>query len=148
MDAIFQGIDFSGSYRISKQLTFSSKLALLRAFQQGTQQFLYGIPSDRLENTLKWDFSKKEAYLSIGNQLVAQQTRVEPNADFAPAPAGYSLWNLQAGMRLPLGKSQSLKIGLSVTNLLNISYREYMNRFRYFTDDMGRNIALRLTYEF
>lgn len=148
LDAIFQGIDFSGSYRLSKQLTFSSKLALLRAFQQGTQQFLYGIPSDRLENTLQWDFSKKEAYFSIGNQLVAQQTRIEPNADFAPAPAGYSLWNLQAGMRLPLGKSQSIKIGLSVTNLLNVSYREYMNRFRYFTDDMGRNIALRLTYEF
>ena len=29
-------------------------------------------------------------------------------------------------------------------NLLNTSYRNYMNRFRYYADEMGRNISIRL----
>jgi iron complex outermembrane receptor protein len=35
-----------------------------------------------------------------------------------------------------------------VSNLLNTSYRDYMDRFRYFTDAIGRSISLRLKYRF
>ena len=39
-------------------------------------------------------------------------------------------------------------LSLSVTNLLNTSYREYLNRFRYYADEMGRNITLRIKIPF
>jgi iron complex outermembrane recepter protein len=44
---------------------------------------------------------------------------------------------------LQAGK-QAVEISLSGNNLLNVSYRDYLNRFRYFGDEMGRNIVLRL----
>jgi iron complex outermembrane recepter protein len=35
-----------------------------------------------------------------------------------------------------------------VTNLTNVSYRDYLNRFRYYMDDLGRNISLRVMVPF
>jgi iron complex outermembrane receptor protein len=33
---------------------------------------------------------------------------------------------------------------LAGSNLLNQTYRDYLNRFRYFTAEMGRNVTLRV----
>jgi len=40
------------------------------------------------------------------------------------------------------------QIELFVDNILNTAYRDYLNRQRYFTDDLGRNfrIQLKLNY--
>ena len=37
-----------------------------------------------------------------------------------------------------------MTIGVGVDNLLNTSYRDYLNRFRYYTDEMGTNVSLRV----
>ena len=37
-----------------------------------------------------------------------------------------------------------LNVGINVTNIFNTSYREYLNRLRYFADDLGRNFMLQL----
>jgi iron complex outermembrane receptor protein len=92
---------------------------------------------------LKYSFKQRNAYVSIGNQLVAQQNRVETNSDFVSPPPAYSIWRVDAGMKI-----QKISLGLSVSNAFNLAYREYLNRFRYFTDEMGRNITLRVKYVF
>jgi iron complex outermembrane receptor protein len=38
--------------------------------------------------------------------------------------------------------------GISITNAFNQSYRDYLNRFRYFADEQGQNISFRATYRF
>ena len=40
---------------------------------------------------------------------------------------------------------QNFKCGLTGSNIGNSSYRDYLNRFRYFTDEPGINISARLT---
>jgi iron complex outermembrane receptor protein len=35
-----------------------------------------------------------------------------------------------------------------VSNLFNVSYRDYMNAFRYFALDRGRNISLKIKMPF
>jgi iron complex outermembrane receptor protein len=57
------------------------------------------------------------------------------------------LVNLDAGAAWPIGK-QRLALNLSVRNLANLAYRDYLNRFRYFADEAGRNVILRLHYSF
>jgi iron complex outermembrane receptor protein len=32
--------------------------------------------------------------------------------------------------------------------MFDVAYRDYMNRFRYFTDEMGRNFTLRVKVPF
>jgi iron complex outermembrane receptor protein len=41
-----------------------------------------------------------------------------------------------------------LLVQTGADNLLNKAYRDYMNRFRYFADDTGRNIFASVSYEF
>jgi iron complex outermembrane receptor protein len=53
------------------------------------------------------------------------------------------LLQAEAGTQVRVGR-QRLDIGLSGTNLLNTSYRDYLNRFRYFADERGRNLVLRV----
>jgi iron complex outermembrane recepter protein len=141
IDARFAGIDLSINYLITKQLSISEKYSIVRAKDTKNNIFIVNIPSDRLESTLKYTFKKPDTYLSLSNQWIAQQTRVEANSDFLAPPPAYTLWRIDAGIKI-----KKIALGFTINNALNASYREYLNRFRYFTDDMGRNISVRVRY--
>ena len=151
-DASFKGIDVSGAWQFVKNLTITSKLSYLRAFDKRNDSYLVMIPANRLDNQLKYElpeFGKwHNLYFSAGNLWVAHQKRVPPASDFLPPPAAYSLWNIQAGGTIHVSEKQQLEVGISVTNLFNTVYRDYMNRFRYYSDDIGRNASLRLKWKF
>jgi iron complex outermembrane receptor protein len=66
---------------------------------------------------------------------------VEKGSDYAAPPAGYYLVNLNAGMTY-----KKLEVSLRISNALNAAYRDYLNRFRYYADDQGRNISLKIAY--
>jgi iron complex outermembrane receptor protein len=68
---------------------------------------------------------------------------VEPGSDYANPPAGYFLVNVNWGINL-----HSFELNLRISNALNAAYRDYLNRFRYYADDQGRNISLKLGYHF
>jgi iron complex outermembrane receptor protein len=59
-------------------------------------------------------------------------------------PPAYHLLTLRAGMDFSLSEKLVLNTGIAVENLANTNYREYLNRNRYFADDMGRNFILQL----
>ncbi|MBC8082122.1 MAG: TonB-dependent receptor, partial [Hymenobacter sp.] len=85
-------------------------------------------------------------YAQLGGVAVARQTRVPDHyeaRDLLAPPAGYGLLNLELGGTVRWGR-QPLEISVSGTNLLNQRYRDYLNRYRYFTDEMGRNVTLRV----
>ncbi len=63
--------------------------------------------------------------------------------DYKDAPAGYFLLN--AAWRFKL---KNLSGSISVNNLLNARYRDYLNDMRYFADEPGRNIMFGLNYRF
>jgi iron complex outermembrane receptor protein len=42
----------------------------------------------------------------------------------------------------------AVTIGVSVRNLFDTAYRDYLNQFRYFSDELGRNIQIRCTTVF
>jgi iron complex outermembrane receptor protein len=153
-DARFRGIDASLEVLLVRNLSLVSKGSLVRAKNRSTHDYLVMIPPDRLENMLRYQVETSESgssrfantYLSLGMLLVARQTRVPANPeeqDFAAPPAGYALLQAEAGTQVRIGR-QRLDIGLSGTNLLNTLYRDYLNRFRYFADERGRNIVLRV----
>ncbi len=85
---------------------------------------------------------QEKQYVSVGLVQVSEQTRVEPGSDYAVPPKGYQL--VQANWGISLKK---VDIGLRISNAFNTAYRDYLNRFRYFADDQGRNISLRVLYK-
>lgn len=61
--------------------------------------------------------------------------------DFSDAPNGYFLLDLSWNFRW-----KSLNGGITVQNLFNTRYRDYLNEMRYFADEPGRNLLFTLTY--
>jgi iron complex outermembrane recepter protein len=148
-NAFFYGFDFSGSYVFTERLSGYAKGSIIRAKNTDADNYFPFIPSDRMDWGLSYQFgslsNSKTNKVTLSNMLVAKQKR-EPDFDLAPAPNGYALFNISYQKQFELGKNK-LNLGLQVQNLLNTSYKEYMNRFRYFTDDMGRNFLIKLNYQ-
>ncbi len=85
-------------------------------------------------------------------QNVTKQTRIPANLknpedprgqDLIAPPNAYNLLNLEAGSTLHFGR-QPLSVIVGATNILNTRYRDYMNAFRYFADEPGANMYLKL----
>jgi len=149
-DAMIWGMDLSVAYEINENLEWFTRASLIRAKNLIENSYLPFIPSDRTENGLTWKKSRigtfSENRFSISNQWVARQHR-EPGFDLAPAPPGYNIWNINLTTILPI-QNKRLRTGLTVNNVLNKSYKDYMNRFRYFTHEMGTNVIINLNYKF
>jgi iron complex outermembrane receptor protein len=64
-----------------------------------------------------------------------------------PPPNAYFLLGFGAASSL-LFKESSLKFRFNIENLLNEKYRDYLNRLRYFADDLGINISIGVNYTF
>jgi iron complex outermembrane receptor protein len=143
VNARFQGIDFQAGYLLTPRLSIQQKTSIVRAFDTENDQFLVGIPADRFEYIARYAFKKYNQYVSAGLTQVAKQNRVEPGSDYANPPAGYFLVNINWGINL-----HSFELNLRISNALNAAYRDYLNRFRYYADDQGRNISLKLGYHF
>lgn len=149
-NALFYGLDVSGTYTFSDKLNGYAKGSVIRAKNTETASYFPFIPSDRMDWGLSYSFGTKTTKdsnrLTLSNLLVSRQRR-EPEFDLAPAPAGYALLNVGYVKKINLAKNE-LSLSVQVNNLLNTEFKEYMNRFRYFTADMGRNFQLKLNYEF
>ena len=76
-----------------------------------------------------------------------RQNRIEESQDFSLPPNGYFLLGFQAGTSVSFGESD-LKISLRAENILNETYRDYLNRLRYFADENGTNVSLNLGWSF
>lgn len=149
-NASFFGTSLSGTYRFSEVLSYKFNAALIRARDLGNRKYLPYFPSDRVDQYIHLDFQFKNlnsAWIQAGHSFVRRQTRYEPESDYATPPGAYHLFQLSGGTTIKVGE-QELGLNLSVDNLFNTLYKEYMNRYRYYTHDMGRNITIRLAYNF
>jgi iron complex outermembrane recepter protein len=146
-NALLTGGDVYASYDWQNGLVLFTRGSIVRAKDTVNDAFLPFIPTDRIETGLSFRLDKPwKPSFTISNLSVAQQSR-EPEFDLAPAPAGYSVWNAGFQSALILGKN-TLNLGIQVQNLLDVAYRDYMNRFRYFSHELGRNVFVKLNYEF
>ena len=104
-----------------------------------------------VESKVKYVAQQKRAprVITVKDLHNAQEQNSDPfandnsNFDFMEAPDAYWLLNLSAGISLQQEK-RTYELRVSSENTLNTSYRDYTNRFRYYTDDIGRNFILSL----
>ena len=143
IDASFKGMDGQVSYHISDAWSLQQKTSIVRAYDELNQAYLVNIPPDRFDYLIRYQFKKHKQYVSFGMTQISMQKRVEINSDFSPPPKAYMLGQVHWGISTP-----KFDFGISITNAFNQSYRDYLNRFRYFADEQGQNISFRATYRF
>lgn len=151
VDARFSGADMLLSYQVNKVIKAGTKYSTVRAYNIETDQHLEFIPADKYTAFLSISLPDlkflKASSIDLTGTYNDKQRRVKADQDYAPAPDAYTLFNIDLSTAVPVGRQQ-WNISLSAWNLFNTSYRDYLNRFRYFTDDTGRNIVLRLKIPF
>jgi iron complex outermembrane receptor protein len=151
VNAVFAGFDFAATYQFTPRLSWTGKSAIVRARDVQNGAYLVQIPADRFETALRYEFKPRGRWqkpaVQVGQQYVARQTRVPMDGDFLPPPLSYWLWNASLEGTLPLGE-RTLWLNLSLTNGFDARYRDYLNRFRYYADEVGQNLTLRVKYSF
>jgi iron complex outermembrane receptor protein len=163
-DATLKGLDVSLNWYPVKKIKYTGKFSYVRGADATRNDVLIFIPPISLENAFTYttDIGKlKSLFAQISIPTVLNQSRApitvypedipdytgERVYDIAPAPDGYTLVNVEMGFKLPI-KENTLTISMAGENLGNASYRNYMNRLRYFADDVGRTFIIRLNYNF
>lgn len=150
-NATIWGSDVLVQYKIYKYLSVKTRAMWVRGWNRDLQQHLIYIPADRYELflplTIKSKRKLKDAFVEPGVLYVARQTRVPLALDFAPPPPDYFLLGFNAGATILVGQ-QSFIVTFSVNNAANRVYRDYLDRFRYFSDAPGSNYTLRIRVPF
>lgn len=147
-DAFLYGFDINAGWEFSTQWVLRSSYSIVRAYDRELDQFIIWMPADRINAAVRHQFDGKwKPFLEVGWIYVARQSRVDDALDFAPAPDAYQLVQASMGIKIP-GEEHAWSVYMDAENLLNVAYRDYMNRLRYYADDMGRNLSLRIQYTF
>jgi iron complex outermembrane receptor protein len=148
-DATYMGTDIDIRCRLSSNWIAEAQTALPYAKDVRNNIYLFGIPAQRISGRLKYTFaemlSMQSGYWWIGSSYTARQNRIEAKEDFTDPPAAYFLLDSELGAQY---KETPLHFSFGVKNILNTSYRDYMNRYRYYADDLGINIYIILNYIF
>lgn len=160
-DAFFRGVDLEARLPLIKwhhlsdhELSYELKSSVVFANEMQTKRYFPFIPAPRVSQQLKWNVDRNGRLLrnftvGIGHIFVAKQTRFEPSQELvSTTPDAYHLFKANIGTTLKIGDQQTLGIRVSAENLLNTEYKEYTNRFRYYAHDLGRNVFVRLNYNF
>ncbi len=142
INANFSGLDSKINIQLSPKFSLQQKIDIVNAYDVKNNSYLVNIPPYRYDLSLKYTFNQKKQYAEIGITRVDRQNRVEAKSDFLAPPPSYELIELNWG-----AKFKQFDIGIRVSNALNSSYRDYMNRFRYFVEEQGRNISFRILYK-
>lgn len=144
--ANLSGYDLRFTLRPIGLMQIQSVYSVVYAYDISQQSWLAQMPGNRLLNEILLkvpDYKLLHAtQWSIALNSVFRQQRIPiSNTDYALPPDTYHLLNTAFTTHI---KNCMIQVG--VNNLMNIRYREYLNRFRYFNDEPGRNIYVKLGY--
>jgi len=156
------GIDMNVGYQINDHLSLSSNFAYVNGEDTSRNRPLINMPPINWQNSISYSIEKwNNLNLFLSSQWVFEQTRFpddnfttpilntetgdfeETLVNISQPPEAYHLMNFRAEMPFELNFAE-LQVALSVNNIFDTSYRSYLNRQRFYADEIGRNFLLQL----
>ena len=153
------GIDVDASYAFAKNYRLNSQFSLVKGYDRTRNEPLISMPPVNISNEIVYQNSefnnirlslqsayhfKQNDYPNNNFEVFIPETETRQEVDVSSTPAAYHLLNFNSSLDINLNQKSKLTVGLRVTNVLNTSYRNYLNRLRYYADDLGRNFLLNL----
>ena len=133
---------------ITKFFTYTLQGSVLFADDLTYKKPVFGIPANRITQRLRFTLPIKKTawktFVELEGLNVSKQKRMDNEDDYVPVPEGYFLLNGQVGISKKMKGEQTMQLVVACQNSTNTRYRDYMNRFRYFADDLGRNWTVKL----
>lgn len=152
-NALLSGADLNLAATVIERLEWQGKFSYLRARNTSIDDWLIWMPANRTSNTATYLFKNKHKFsdtrISFEWMHVLEQKNVPASRtgprDYMPPPAAYSLLHAGGSTTVRWGK-RNITLGFSIRNMLNKAYRDYMNSMRYYSDEMGRNVIIRVKF--
>ncbi len=153
------GIDIDVNKKINTHFNYRGSISLLQGNNVSDDLALIHMPSTNFTNTLSYTNKKlNQLTISLNQKTVFQQKRypdynfytynaiLQQNVfvDLSTTPPTYSLFGFNSSAIFKTFKRGELKLEFNIENLFNVSYRENLNRQRYFADELGRNFNLKI----
>ena len=159
------GIDVQTHWDITDQWHHSLSLAYVNGKDLRKTEPLIDMPPLNINN--KIHFSKKEwneLILELKSEIVLKQNQYPDNnfytniikdnefesvlVDISTPPAAYHLLHFYSEMKFNTFKNINTTLAFSVQNIFNVSYRDYLNRQRFFADEIGRSFQIQLKFNY
>ncbi|MDC0177195.1 TonB-dependent receptor [Polaribacter sp.] len=153
------GVDIDFNKKINHQLNYTGSLSLLKGNNTSEDIPLIHMPGTNFSNRLSYTNDElNKLSISLTHKTVLQQNRYpdynfytfnpilqeQVFVDISATTPTYSLFGLQTSAVFKTFKTGSLKLEFNIENLFDTSYREYLNRFRYYADELSRNFNLKI----
>jgi len=143
-NARLAGIELAAAVPLPSSFSVQLNADVVHARNTVDETALPFVPPARAATTVRWDERAPGRYASLSAEWNARQTRTFRD-DFAP-PA-WSMLSAAAGTAV-LTPRGLVHIDLSVRNLLNTRYRDFMSRYKEFADAAGRAVVVKLSADF
>ena len=164
-DALLLGLDWNAQVRWNAHWSYGVMGAMVYAQDQTTDTPIIDIPSLNFTQHIQFEYlqwhglttqlrclwmTQQNRYpnTNIDASIVVDNQLVPVTVDVSTPPPGYVLWDWNAAITLVAKNKSEWVIGFGVQNIGNTRYRNYLNRQRFFADEMGRNIQVQLRYNF
>ena len=153
------GLDLDVNKRITDKFNYNGTISFLQGDNLKDNTPLIHMPATSFGNTISYtNYNLNQLQISLSHKTVFKQNRFpdynfftfnpilqqDVFVDISTTPSTYSLFSLNSSAKFKTLKKGELKLELNINNLFNVSYREHLNRFRYFADELGRNFNIKI----
>jgi len=144
------GLDVSTKYEFNAALNLTANYAYIKGTDITNNEALINIPSNNLRAAFIYEHPQSidKGKLQLNNlafelngYYAFEQNSISASQDYALPPSAYFLLGGKVSSDIQLAKTR-LRCFVKGENILNTPYRDYLNRQRYFADDLGVNLIL------
>lgn len=163
-NAVLAGADLHTTWNISSRFSHVLNAAYVHGTNTSDDAPLIDMPPLNLTNTLRYTLKHWHSFFAeVRSEAIFRQNRypnnnfeadIPQNGEFVPVlvdistpPPGYHLLHFTSGIQFSLGKTLA-SVNVSINNIFNTSYRDYLNRQRFYLDEAGRNFQLQLKFNY
>ena len=164
-DANMVGFDLDLEYQYTTNISSAHSFSYVYGEDLDREVPVMDIPPANFSNRVSYRSEKlNNLNISLRSDYVFEQTNfpdnnfdvpvpingeiVETEVDLSTPPPAYHLLGMDASMDFDLGSGSALKLTLITNNIFDVEYRDYLNRQRFYADNLGRNIQLQLKFNY
>jgi len=163
-DAFMTGIDINSSININRRLMFDVGASYTYAEDILNEEPIILIPPLNTFQKLKFTPLKGKWSLEFTHQTSAKQNRfpnsnfifnyiedgklVSETVDISSSPRGFQ--KIDAIFSILIGNKNNIRsnLRLIIQNITNSDYRDYLNRMRFYSSEIGRNFQVQLNFNY
>ena len=158
-DALIYGLDVNLDYAITDHISFQNSTAFIQGNDLDNNEPLIDMPPFNTMSTIEYKNDHwNHLRLGLTSQFFAMQnnfpdynflftvpaTGNDVLVDVSTPPEAYHLLHFRSSIQTKFTEKSTLEIGFNIQNILNTNYRNYLNRLRFFADEVGRNFQVQL----